>query len=591
MKLKPAPFLLRFKAMLGSPTETTGRRLFRPLMAVVLATATAPAAAQIDDIYSKSLLAAHRALEDYGTVDDPDQERRLQEIGYRVAQASRFETYPLSFYLIDIPEPNAFALPGGQIFVTRGMMALDLDNDELAALVGHEIAHVALEHGTRIQRRAALLNGLSAAVLIGAVAGSDSERPQRLPGEVYESNSGDLVQGTMAASALVTELLIRNYSRTFEDEADLEGQRWAAGAGFEPRGAGTMMAKLGAAIPQDHSYGYWRTHPFNDLRVRAAQARGRQLKAQPQHDPDDYRRETQRKLLGAIEGVDNPGLKGLLEDSAVDAWPRGPASESIRLDRLHDKRDALAERDPLSRDYSALIDAYEEVRLTVAELDGDSDLPTRIAAEIDEIEALRSAARVDFVAAWDRGVLQTESLQALLANYPDFEHRTTARLQLADRYARLERLSDAVDQYLAVIEQAPESEPASRAHTALATLVDSVVDLCALETLRRQEVAADVAAKAREKLRRAATSFSSLKAGADYLACAEDGEESEKVRQRLEVLAESRLADVLLHQKIGNGAKAVQGIDDILTHAPWTEAADRLRRQQRQAAGLEDTPS
>lgn len=580
--------MLRFQAMFGS----CARLLGSTLIGLLLTVGPAPMRAEVDDLYSKSLLAAQQALEQYGRVDDRVQNQRLQEIGYRVAQASRFEKYPFSFYLIDIPEPNAFALPGGQIFITRGMLALGLDDDELAALLGHEIAHVTLEHGTRIQRRAALLNGLSAALLIGAVAGSDnSDRRQRHPGEVYDAGGGDLVQGTAAASAVVTELLIRNYSRTFEDEADLEGQRWAAGAGFEPRGAGTMMAKLSAAVPQDHSYGYWRTHPFSDLRVRSAQARGKQLRAQPEQDPADYRRETQRKLLAPIESTKAPELKRLLEDSAVTAWPRGPAADAIRLARLHERRDRLMQAGALSRNYTTLIDAYDRVRQQVLDLDPDSSLPSKLEAEISEIRGLRADARTAFVEAWAGGVLQTESLEALLANYPDFEQRTVARLQLADRYARLERSAEAVDQYLAVIEEDPNSEAAGSANNALSSLVASVDDLCALEKLRQQKVAAEIARRAGEELDRAATSFSSLKAGADYLACSPGSEETDQVRQRLEVLAQSRLADVLLHQKIGNSAKAVQGIDEILTHAPWTDAADRLRHQQRRAAGLEDAPS
>lgn len=563
------------------------------VMALTSVIAPAPASAQIDDIYEKSLIAAHQALAQFGTVEDTERGRRIQDIGYRVAQASRYEQYPLTFYLIDIPEPNAFALPGGQIFVTRGMLALDLTDDEVAALLGHEIAHVALEHGIRIQRKAALLNGLSAAVLVGVIAGSsDSNAQPRYPGEVYSgSNTGNLVEGTAAAGALVTELLMRNYSRGFEDESDLEGQRWASGAGFDPAGMGQMLAKLGAAIPQDRNYGYWRTHPFNDLRVRAAKARGEQLKAQPEREPADYRRETQRKLLAMVQHTDEPKLKRLLEDSAVVAWPRGPAADRIRLARLHERREALLAKSPLSRDYTALLDRYQQVADEVENLDPESSLPKVLKQEATEVRELRRRSRDDFLQAYQGGVIQTETLEALLANYADFEAEAEARLQLADRYARLDRPGDAVEQYLSVLEQDPDSEHGQRAQRALTALVDSVQDLCALERLRRQQLDAAVATHAGEALASAVADFVSLAAGADYLACSEDGAHVDAVRARLEVLAESRLADVLLHQSIGNAAKAVQGIDDILTHAPWTEAADRLRRQQRQAAGLEETPS
>ena len=80
----------------------------------------------------------------------------MAAIGYRLAQESKFQDFPFTFYLIDMPEPNAFALPGGQIFITKGMLDLGLNDDMLAGLLGHEIGHVVLKHGTRIQRRATL---------------------------------------------------------------------------------------------------------------------------------------------------------------------------------------------------------------------------------------------------------------------------------------------------------------------------------------------------------------------------------------------------------------------------------------------------
>ncbi len=579
--------------MIGLPHKSRATSQVFALLLTFNLLAASPAAAEIDETFKKSLAAASHSLERFGRIDDPQTNRRVQDIGYLVATASKYQEYPLTFHLIDMPEPNAFALPGGQIFITRGMLALDLTDDELAALLGHEIAHVALKHGTRMQRRAALLSGLSMAALVGvaATAGrNDSE--QRHPGEIYGgNNSGDLIQGTAMAGAAVTELLVRDYSRGFEDESDLEGQRWAAGAGFDPAGARLMMAKLGAAIPQDQTYGYWRTHPFNDLRVRNAEARANQLKAQPSQDPSELRRETQRQLLGAVDQIETPELRKFLEDSAVNAWPKGVAVDGILLARLHSKREALMEQDPLSRNYTALVTTYQNAAQEVLQDDPESTLPETLRQEVKEIEGSSAEARQDFFDIYQAGVMQTETLEALLANFPDFDDRAAARLQLADRYARLERQPEAVAQYLLVIEAEPESEQAAGARRALAVLVKAVDDLCALELLRTQQADSAAADLARETLAAKAKSFHDLETGAAYLKCAPTGTMISLVRDRLEVLAQSRLAEVLLYQRIGNAASAVAGIDDILTHAPWTEAANRLRQQQREAAGISDNPA
>src|SRR5262245_10637639 len=94
------------------------------------------------ELYGKTLKAAMEALEHYGTYDNPAALKRVSDIAYRLAAQSDFDQFPFTFYLVDMPEPNAFALPGGQIFVTRGMLDLGLTDDMLGCLLGHELAHV-----------------------------------------------------------------------------------------------------------------------------------------------------------------------------------------------------------------------------------------------------------------------------------------------------------------------------------------------------------------------------------------------------------------------------------------------------------------
>lgn len=137
-----------------------------------LATASAPAGVDID-LFQKSLAAAAEALRTYGPDRDPAALRRVADIGYRVAQETHYAGFPISFYLIDMAEPNAFALPGGQVFVTRGMLELGLTDDELAALLGHEVGHVVGQHSMKMERRATLLNVLSQALLVGAIFKAD----------------------------------------------------------------------------------------------------------------------------------------------------------------------------------------------------------------------------------------------------------------------------------------------------------------------------------------------------------------------------------------------------------------------------------
>ena len=209
-----------------------------------------------EELYGKSLEAAAQAMQVYGAWDNPEALARVAAIGYRVAKEANFDDFPISFFLADMAEPNAFALPGGQIFVTRGMLELGLNDDALAALLGHEIAHVVKKHGTRLERKAMLLNILSQAVLVGVAVAADKNREPALnvpdPYGYYNTRDrpeGNLVFGSYAASVILSELLLRSYSRDYEDESDSEGQRWASAAGFATDGTVQLMSLLGSRLP------------------------------------------------------------------------------------------------------------------------------------------------------------------------------------------------------------------------------------------------------------------------------------------------------------------------------------------------------
>src|SRR5690606_32348573 len=129
----PAPVSAPVPLPIPVPMPPALARLRRCVAAVLLgalaaadgaspaaATPAAPPRRPADELFDKSLKASVEALRVYGSWDEPTQLQRVNEIGYRVAQESGFHDYPFSFGLIDMPEPNAFALPAGQIFVTRG---------------------------------------------------------------------------------------------------------------------------------------------------------------------------------------------------------------------------------------------------------------------------------------------------------------------------------------------------------------------------------------------------------------------------------------------------------------------------------------
>src|SRR6185369_12916072 len=154
-----------------------------------------------------------------GLVDDPRLTGYVRAIGDRLAKFSPRTDVAYTFYIVDMPEPNAFALPGGYVYVSRGLLALTNSEDELAGVLGHEIAHVAARHAVRRVTRAAplaIVTGLGAA-LTGIVS----------------PTLGDLVGGV---GGFAGALVLAPYSRGQENEADRLGQEFSAAAGWDPAG-------------------------------------------------------------------------------------------------------------------------------------------------------------------------------------------------------------------------------------------------------------------------------------------------------------------------------------------------------------------
>ena len=534
-----------------------------------------------EDLFEKTQKAALQALAFYGRYDDPAEMQRVADIGYRIAQESSFQDFPYTFYLVDMPEPNAFALPGGQIFITRGMLDLGLTDDMLAGLLGHEIGHVVLQHGTRMQRKATLLNILSQALLAGVIIGaSNSSNRNDVPTDPYGrgNSTGDLIQGTAAAGAVISELLLRSYSREFEDEADDEGQRLAAAAGFDPDGTRQLMEKMLAHMPQSKEYGYWRTHPFFDDRAQAANVREDLLKIQQPSSAAEYRAKTQAVLLEYARRTKmEPELIPHLKEEALIAWPQGPAADGLRLEKLHALREVLESRKPLSRDWTNLIEAYTSELDQVSELTPDSPLVAQLEQEVALFDEQRRELYPRAVETFDGGIYETEFLEIFASNYPDSREMPEVALSLGDAYSRLGRQSEAVELYLQAQAAAPDSQAGQRAGRGLRSLAPHLEELTALQRLALESEDAELRELAARRLATLAAEYEDLANGATYLKNYPDGEQARVVRQRLDQLAEALFGEIVLYQSVGDHVKGIERIQQILTHAPQSPAADRLR--------------
>jgi predicted Zn-dependent protease len=226
----------------------------------------------------------------FGLYRDPKLERYVSDVGNRVLATShlrrpgideRVRNTPVTFSVLDSPIINAMALPGGYIYVTRGMLAHLNNEDQLAAVLAHEIGHIAARHAA-IQARQ---QQIGQALLLG--------------GALASQLAGLPAQEILNAGGMVAQLFLRSYSREDELEADKFGTEYASLAGYDPRAViplfqtlNRIQAKEGQSMPF-----FLSTHPNPGDRVQ----RIRELTAA--HPANKWAPQTDTHFLNEIDGL------------------------------------------------------------------------------------------------------------------------------------------------------------------------------------------------------------------------------------------------------------------------------------------------
>jgi hypothetical protein len=175
----------------------------------------------------------------------------VRTLGERIAARSDLRV-PIQIEVLDSPEVNAFALPGGFLFVHRGLLERADDESQLAGVLSHEMAHAAARHGDRMMHRAALSSFLFQAAQIGTSV---------LTGGISSIGAYYAYQYGFTGLGLLMSLDLLGVSRDFELEADQLGVQYAWNAGYDPSGFVRFFDKM--ATTEGHVTGssWFRTHP------------------------------------------------------------------------------------------------------------------------------------------------------------------------------------------------------------------------------------------------------------------------------------------------------------------------------------------
>lgn len=222
-----------------------------------------------------------KIIKQFGIYDNAELAAYVNNIGQNLVQYTERPGIAYRFFILDTPMVNAFALPGGYIYITRGLMALADNEAELASVLAHEIGHVTGRHAAERYSQNVLTS----------------------LGTVLISSAIDKA-GVSQALGLGSELFMKSYSRDQEREADMLGIRYAALAGYDPGAMENFLRSMGEhaqlraqiegrANPTSASY--FSTHPATAERVQNTRTQAQAFAANNNIRRDEY--------LNMIDGI------------------------------------------------------------------------------------------------------------------------------------------------------------------------------------------------------------------------------------------------------------------------------------------------
>ena len=211
-------------------------------------------------------------------IDDPLMSEYIRDLGNRLVGHSSASGKQFSFFLVDDPQVNAFAGPGGYIGVHTGLVTSTESESELASVVAHEIAHVTQNHLFRAFDEYSRLSGPAALLMLGAI----------LLGATVSGDAGMAALAGVQAGMAQAQL---NFTRANEEEADREGIKILAGSNYDPRAMPVFFGRLAQAtrLYESNTPEFLRTHPVTSNRIADAMGRAEQYPyKQPKPDNRYY---------------------------------------------------------------------------------------------------------------------------------------------------------------------------------------------------------------------------------------------------------------------------------------------------------------
>ena len=375
----------------------------------------------------------------------------LNRVGTAVVADKKLENVEWKFRALRDPVPNAFALPNGSIYINTGLLALLDDENQLAAVIAHEITHVSERH-TYLRNRS-LRKKVLAINIINTIG---NWNPIGGP-------AGLAISLIATVSPFMLAISVLGYSRDQEKEADLEGLKLAAAAGFVPEGMPNSFKAMQRDVEGEQLSSFYSDHPKLQERVNYTSS---SISADARKLSDDEAKTARADYLAVMEVVDRHNVELAINEGRF----RSAVFVSQKLVDLHP--DSSENVFYLAESYRTLGPRNAELtaqQLTSGAKKKAAKTRSKRTLEEQDAELLTTPAGQE---AWKANSAKSETLFLRALELNRFNAR--AHRGLGMLYERLNRKQEAAGEYAKYLELAPNAIDTERVRRRLAVLRESM---------------------------------------------------------------------------------------------------------------------
>jgi predicted Zn-dependent protease len=543
-----------------------------------------------DRRFKAGLIIASKIEEDFPVSKKEEEFLRVSEIGLRIVSQIKDLKYPYSFAVLDVEDANAFALPGGFVYVTTGLLDLGLEDSELAFVIAHEIAHIEFDHIFKQKKKANLLSALMIGVEIFAMSHTSPSKDAR---EIRAESAARSL-----AYSLSGAMITSGYSREHEREADYWGRVYMTKAGYEIKGSTTALEKIDIMKRRrpDLFSSLLMTHPYILDRVEEAG------KPTLDFEKDELIEIKTQKAGNSIqshlieeasfyENKDKEKLALLLYRNAYFLYPLGKEGNQALYKLLQNREELERKKSKFLVNWNFLIKNYSRI-LTEHP---DTPLKEEVSSKLEQLKKER-----DEVYSWykekilqedDGGQVGTDMSLEYYYNFvglfPESPLVPKARYFLAKKYISANEYDKALNEFITLVKDSPENDLpqnirqagwGSKAKEEIIPVVGESTDIVLLGRLLGMDISDETKDKVNARLKDVIPEVKELQKLDEFSKEFPDSPYKDMVEKRKEKLAEELYVEARAQELTDNWAKTVHIYRQILKYAPDTSTAEQIRQ-------------